>query len=104
AFLLTAKPVRVEIEGAMSWVLPVKSLSAEGLFLAILCGLVSVEVARFFIRKPAATPSQDERIPAAVGQAFASFGPMLLMVSFVWVLRDYLGFDLSGMLQGFLKP
>ena len=95
--LISGEMVRTEIhEGSTEWVLAVKPLGAEGLFLAILLGLCTVEISRHltYMPKPADGKDTTGGIPPAVVQAFASFLPMLTCVFAIWLIRHALGFDI----------
>ncbi len=97
--MLTGEMVKAEVHGAGSkpeWVLAVKPLGAEGLFLAIFLGLLTVEVSRHLTYVPKGKDGEDATggIPPAVVQAFASFFPMLACVGLIWLVRHALGFDL----------
>jgi PTS system cellobiose-specific IIC component len=97
--LLSGEMVKATIHeqsGKPEWVLAVKPLGAEGLFLAILLGLATVEVSRHLTYVPKAKDGEDATggIPPAVVQAFASFFPMLACVFLIWLIRHGLGFDI----------
>jgi PTS system cellobiose-specific IIC component len=101
ALLLTAIPIKTEA----GWVVPTSALSADGLFMAIIIGLLTPEVARLFHRpKAAATEGPEARIPPAVKDAFGSYLPMLLLATVIWLLRDALGIDLQASLSNALEP
>ena len=115
-FLMTAEPRSVEfMGGARCFDLPLTStpfshspLGAEGLFLAIACALGTVELARLLVRptdEAAGSATEDEHgVPRAVGEAFASFLPMLASVTAVWSVRHLLGVDLVAWLIETLHP
>lgn len=96
--MLTGEMVRVTVHegGKPEWVLAVKPLGAEGLFLAIILGLLTVEVSRKLTYMPKAQDGEDPTggVPPAVVQAFASFLPMLTCVFLIWLLRHGLGVDI----------
>ena len=99
-FLLTAVPFK---ETTAGWVLPMAPLGAGGLFMAILIGLLSVEISRRLM--PKTKPAEpNSMVPAAVSQAFGSFLPMLVTVAIIWLLRDFLGFDLQQGLERAMEP
>ncbi|MBM3463362.1 MAG: PTS sugar transporter subunit IIC [Armatimonadetes bacterium] len=119
-FLMTAMPVRLAYstaEGAPKpWMIPISSsgdvhtpLGAEGLFLAIICALGMVEIARLIIRPKDDAPEpaglEDEMgVPRAVGDAFRSFLPTLVAVTIVWWMRHVMGWDLVTGIIHLLKP
>ena len=94
--LLTGEMVRVKVhdDGNPEWVLSVTPLGAEGLFLAILLGLATVELARHLTYQPKDDDGATGGVPPAVVQAFASFLPMLTSVFIIWFIRHGLGFDI----------
>jgi PTS system cellobiose-specific IIC component len=96
--MLTGNMVRVTLPEAEKpeWVLAVKPLGAEGLFLAIILGLLTVEVSRKLTYMPRSKDGEDATggVPPAVVQAFASFLPMLACVFLIWLLRHGLGVDI----------
>jgi PTS system cellobiose-specific IIC component len=130
AFLITTKPVNIPLEagGDKVWLIPIKQLGGDGLFLAILCGILTVELSRGVIflwnryfqaktveasknngasegsgeaseQKPA-----DVGIPKAVADAFASFLPLLCVVTLLWLVRYTVGIDIYGGLVYLMKP
>lgn len=106
ALLLTSTPVQMAVEDKKVWMLTMPALSADGLFMAIIIGLLSVEIARRLMPKPQAVAegSPEARIPSAVKDAFGSFVPMLVVVTLVWTLRHLLGIDLQAGLSNALQP
>lgn len=97
--MLSGEMVKATIHqeaGKPEWVLAVKPLGAEGLFLAILLGLCTVEISRHLTYVPKDQDGQDTSggVPPAVVQAFASFLPMLTCVFAIWLIRHGLGFDI----------
>lgn len=106
-FLMTAMPQTALLDGQKARVIPLEDLGPAGLFLAIACALGSVELAKWIIRPSteAAQGLEDEMgVPRAVGDAFKSFLPMLLSVTFVWTLRHAMGINLREWLIYILKP
>lgn len=96
--MISGEMVKAQVHegGNPEWVLAVKPLGAEGLFLAILLGLCTVEISRHltYMPKPADGEDSTGGIPPAVVQAFASFFPMLTCVFVIWLIRHALGFDI----------
>ncbi|MGV8124392.1 MAG: PTS sugar transporter subunit IIC [Candidatus Xenobiia bacterium LiM19] len=116
AFLITVKPLHVPVTegGKPVWVLQMSQLGADGLFLAILSGLLTVEISRFvvylwekfFVRKSSAGESENGSIdiPPAVVQAFASFLPLFVVATLVWLTCYSLHIDLYNGLITVMKP
>ncbi len=129
AFLLTLKVFKAPLPGTEKavWVLPISPLGGDGLFLAILCGIITVEISRvtmsvwekIFGGKAAAenktSETEDENggensetvsveIPSAVSEAFISFVPLLTVTFIVWLIAYTWGIDIYGGLISFMKP
>lgn len=81
---------------ATLWVVPMKSLGAEGIFLGIFCAILMVEVSKRFLGKPKETKQPEGGMPQSVIDAFASFLPMLLVIMAIYFVVHGLGFDLQG--------
>ena len=99
-FLLTNNLVKAKISDAPDatpvWVLAVTPLGADGLFLAIILGLLTVEVSRRLTYIPKeGQEGATKGVPPAVVQAFAAFLPMLTCVFLVWLVRHGWGIDLQ---------
>jgi cellobiose PTS system EIIC component len=72
-----------------------KPLGAEGLFLAIIVGLLTVEISRHLTFLPKDKDSASTAgVPPAVIHAFASFLPMLVCVFLMFCLRHWIGVDI----------
>ncbi len=82
---------------ATFWVVPLKSLGAEGIFLGILLAIFMVELSRLILRPGKEKPKEEAAggIPQSVVDAFASFLPMLLVVTAVFLVVHGFGFDLQ---------
>lgn len=105
ALLATGTPVRVSLaegEGAQ-WVVAMKPLGPEGLFLAIILGVAMVEISRLFISNKPANPDHAA-IPPSVLDAFRSFLPMLTLVGIVWIIRHALNFDIQAGILWLMQP
>lgn len=112
AFLLTMKPVKAVISsgGNPEWVMPLRPLGGDGLFLAILSGLLTVEISRVAAnawKKIFADKKSEESspsIPPAVAEAFASFLPVLCSITLVWAITYIFNIDIYASLIGLMQP
>ncbi len=116
AFLITVKPLQVPVVegGKPVWVLQMSQLGADGLFLAILSGLLTVEISRFIVylwekffhKKPKASEAENGSIdiPPAVVQAFASFLPLLVVATIIWLICYSLHVDVYNGLILLMQP
>jgi len=116
AFLITVKPLHVPVAegGKPEWVLQMSKLGADGLFLAILSGLLTVEISRgviylwdrFFAKKAPVDKADNNSldIPPAVVQAFASFLPLFVVATLVWLTCYSLHIDLYNGLILIMQP
>jgi PTS system cellobiose-specific IIC component len=102
-FMLSAKPFQAVAEGAVGThgrapllVLPMQSLGAEGLFVAILIGLLSAELLRFFLARRW-TFRLPAGVPPAVAKSFASLAPAAVMLTLCWLVFHVLGLDLFAL-------
>ncbi len=104
AFLVAMRPeTQPGPNGKPAWLLPMGHLGAEGILIAILLAIFSVEVMakfqqrRWVIRLPAS-------VPPTISQPFASLVPGLFVVLIVWALFHLLGFDLFGLIVKAFEP
>lgn len=112
ALLVTGTPAKVDIIETPigpEWVIAAKPLGPEGIFLAIILGIVMVEVSRLLVRPQKASPDSDSEklknsIPPSVSAAFQSFLPMLLVVTVVWGIRHVSGFDINNIILRAMSP
>lgn len=80
--------------GKVTKFIPAEPLGAEGLFLAIIVGLATVEISRVLTYKPKKDSEATANVPPAVIHAFANFLPMLVCVLLMWTIRHWVGFDI----------
>jgi len=106
AFLLATRPPAQAVlvpGGKPEWALATAGLGAGGLFLAILVGLFTAEVQRFFI-----TRRWHIRLPAGVPEviyrSFASVVPALAVFLVMWTVRYALQWDLLRGVELVLAP
>ncbi|MDQ7822595.1 MAG: PTS transporter subunit EIIC [Candidatus Eremiobacteraeota bacterium] len=115
ALMITIKPSRVPLVegGKPEWIIPLKQLGGEGLFLGILCGLFTVELSRGVIYLwekvfPKKEASEEEKqglsIPSAVAEAFASFLPLLVVVTAIWAVVYTANIDIYHSLINAMMP
>lgn len=108
--LVTGAPVLIklqETDPGPQWVVALKPLGPEGIFLAIVLGVGMVELSRLILRpdRPKAeAPPETTTIPPSVLDAFRSFLPILTMVTAVWFLRHVIGFDLHAGILEVMQP
>lgn len=80
-----------------------KFFGADGLFLAIVVALVSVELLRFlrgrrlFFRMP-------QSVPASVAQSFEAIMPAFILVVIAWFLRDVLSLNITDLITRVFRP
>jgi PTS system cellobiose-specific IIC component len=92
----------IQIDPA-SQTLRMDGLGSKGLFAAILVGLVSARVLKFFsdrqlvIRMPAS-------VPDIVSQSFVSLTPLCFLVALFWIVRHVLHIDVNGLVQAAFTP
>lgn len=83
--------------------LQMPGLGSQGLFTAILVGLVTVRVQKFFtdqnlvIRLP-------RNVPEVVYESFLSLTPLVFLVVVFWVIRFVLGVDINAGIQKVFSP
>ncbi|TGA98486.1 PTS cellobiose transporter subunit IIC [Sporolactobacillus shoreae] len=65
---------------------PLALLGSQGLFMAIIFGLCSAEIYRFFIQKNI-TIKMPDSVPPAVSKSFSALIPGFAVVVLVWLLR-----------------
>lgn len=84
-------------------VLPTGNFGAKGLFTAIVIGIATVEIVRFFkernlvIKMPAG-------VPPAVINSFAALVPGIVIVGLTFVIRVVFGFDINEFLSWVFSP
>jgi PTS system cellobiose-specific IIC component len=103
-FMLSARPFQAVAEGAAEThgrapilALPMQALGAEGLFVAILIGLLSAELLRFFLARQW-TFRLPAGVPPAVARSFASLAPAAVMLTLCWLVFHVLRLDLFALM------
>jgi len=102
SFLLTILPVKAIVTNEKAeWVIPIDKLGGKGLFVAILCAFITVEITRFLLAKKLSF-SMPEGVPPAVINAFTSLVPGIVVLTVIWVLQ--LTVDIHTLLGWILSP
>ena len=94
-FLILSPPV----EGAI----PTGFLGGTGLFGAIVVGILSVLVVRFFYER-GITIKMPKEVPVGIANMFASILPGLVFLGLVWFVRVVINFDFNSFILGLLQP
>lgn len=108
-FLMLTIPQNVDAllpegEGlGMAWVLPMDYLGGSGMFSAILAAIFASEMYRFFTQRKI-TIRMPEQVPPAVARSFEALIPGFFIITFVWVIRVLLGFDVNKALLDLFAP
>lgn len=81
----------------------ITSFSASGLFVAIITSLVSIRIFNFCVKKKI-TIRMPEAVPPNIGNAFTALIPFAVSVTFAWIIRTLIGFDMVDWLTNVLTP
>ena len=92
--------VQIEADGVT---LRMEGLGSSGLFTAILVGLITVEVQRFFTDRKLVVRLPPS-VPPIVAQSFISLVPLLFLVVAFWTVRFVLGVDVNRAVQAAVQP
>lgn len=115
AFLLTTIPLNVDgvlaaaakagVKGAtgMGWVLPMGNLGGAGMFVAILCMILSVEILRL-LKKYKITIKMPEQVPESVARSFEALIPAAVIITLVWFVRVWLNIDINAKIMDLFRP
>lgn len=87
----------------LGWALPMEYLGGSGMFVAIICMLVAVEILRF-CKVRNLTIKMPEQVPPSVARSFEALIPGLFIIVLVWVIRVLLGFDINVFLMNLFEP
>lgn len=101
-----AETVETFIEGADPGVfegVPTEYLGPMGVFTALIVGIVSIEIYRFFVNRNI-TIKLPENVPSMVSQAFVSLIPSTVVVVFWWVLGHVIGVHIPELIQAGFEP
>ncbi|MDH6364379.1 PTS system cellobiose-specific IIC component [Enterococcus sp. PF1-24] len=108
-FLMLTIPKNVDAllpEGkgiGLGWVMPMDYLGGSGMFSAILAAIFASEMYRLFTKRNI-TIRMPEQVPPAVARSFEALIPGFFIITFVWVIRVLLGFDINKMLMDLFAP
>lgn len=78
-------------------------LGARGVFTAIIVGIVTVEIYRFFVNRKIVI-KMPEGVPPMVAQSFASLIPGTVVIVFWWLVSTVLGWNIPSMIEQLLRP
>ncbi len=92
----------IQIEPAGS-TFRMEGLGSKGLFTAIAIALVTVRTQKFFADRNLVVRLPSS-VPAVVYQSFLSLTPLFFLVTFFWLIRFVLGFDLDAAIQQAFSP
>lgn len=87
----------------LGWALPMEYLGGSGMFVAIICMLISVEILRF-CKVRNLTIKMPEQVPPSVARSFEALIPGLFIIVLVWIIRVLLGFDINVFLMNLFEP
>ncbi|MGX7030163.1 PTS sugar transporter subunit IIC [Vagococcus zengguangii] len=82
---------------------PSAALGALGVFSAILVGIVTVEMYRFFIRKKIVM-KLPEGVPAMVSNAFTALIPSFFVIVFWWLISAVLHININELITSVFEP
>ncbi len=96
--IITPFKLPQEQGGAISDVIPVFALGAQGLFLSIIVTLIAVRLYRL-CSHPRLMITMPDSVPPAVANSFSSLIPSLLIVLFFWLIRLLFEYTTYGTVQ-----
>lgn len=105
--MIPAQTVKTFIEGAekpgsFSGV-PTDFLGAKGVFAALIIGIVTVELYRFFVRKKLVI-KMPQGVPTMVSQAFVALIPTTIIITMWWFIRVVLNLNLPLLIMNAFQP
>ena len=86
-----------------SLTLTMDGLGSSGLFAAILVGLITVEIQKFFTDRKLVVRLPPS-VPPIVSQSFISLAPLLFLVVAFWTIRFVVGVDVNRAVQAAFQP
>lgn len=109
SFLLVnpAQTVQTVVEGSTEpgsfTGVPSVALGALGVFSAIIVGIVTVEMYRFFVRKNVVM-KLPEGVPTMVSNAFTALIPSFFVIVFWWFISYVLNININEMITNLFQP
>lgn len=105
--IVPAKVVNTVVEnsdkpGKFSGV-PVEFLGAKGVFTAVILGIVTIEIFRFFINKKLTIKLPDS-VPPMVANAFIALIPSFFAIIFWWLIKPVFGIDIPTLITKAFAP
>ncbi len=105
--VVPAKTVQTIVEGATDPVpftgVPTDFLGAKGVFVALIVGILTIEIYRFFINKKW-TIKMPEGVPPMVVNAFIALIPSTFAIIFWWLVSVVFSIDLPSIIMGIFTP
>ncbi len=105
--VVPAETVKTVVEGAAKpgsfTGVPTGFLGARGVFVALIVGIVTIEIYRFFINKKW-TIKMPEGVPPMVMNAFLALIPSTFAITFWWLVSVVFAIDLPNMIMGAFAP
>ena len=87
----------------LGWALPMEYLGGSGMFVAIICMIISIEILRFCKEKNL-TIKMPEQVPPSVARSFEALIPGAIIIVLVWIVRVVIGFDINELLMQLFAP
>ncbi len=100
AFILTSVPVAYPDKGMA---LLMENLGGGSMFVAIIMAILAVEVLRF-AKTRKLTIKMPEGVPDSVAKSFEALIPAAVIIPAVWLVRDFLGFDIHHFVLQLFQP
>lgn len=82
---------------------PTQFLGASGVFVALLVGIITIEIYRFVINKKW-TVKMPNGVPPMVANAFIALIPSVFVIGFWWIVAIVLSIDLPNMVTKIFSP
>lgn len=82
---------------------PTDFLGAKGVFVALLVGIVTIEIYRFIVRKNW-TIKMPEGVPPMVANAFIALVPSIFVIVFWWIIVVVIGLNLPSLVISIFSP
>lgn len=98
----TVTTITEGVEGKFSGI-PSRYFGALGVFVAIIVGIVAVEIYRFFANRKV-TIKMPDGVPPMVSQSFASLVPGFFVILFFWFIGSVLKLDIPQMISSVFTP